>query len=83
MVSVLSNINITMYHVFIVDCDKNFMSPLLNFNVETLDGEDDTTLVPIGWNKFTTFFPIWIKVDNKIEVSPKFAMKIVNCKFSF
>ncbi len=47
MVSVLSNINITMYHVFIVDCDKNFMPPLLNFNVKSLDGEDDTTLVPI------------------------------------
>lgn len=47
MVSVLSNINITMYHVFIVDCDTNFMPPLLNFNVESLNGEDDTTLVPI------------------------------------
>jgi hypothetical protein len=47
MVSVLFNINITMYHVFIVDWDKNFMPPLLNFNVESLDGEDDTTLIPI------------------------------------
>lgn len=47
MVSVLSNINIIMYHVFIVDCEKNFMPPLLNFNVKSLDGEDDTTLVPI------------------------------------
>jgi len=55
MVSVLFNINITMYHVFIVDCDKNFMPPLLNFNVNSLDGEDDTTLVPIVSNKFTTF----------------------------
>jgi hypothetical protein len=40
MVNVLSN-------VFIVDCDKNFMPPLLNFNVHSLDGEDDTSLVPI------------------------------------
>jgi hypothetical protein len=44
-----------MCHVFIVNWDKNFMSPLLNFNVESLDEEDDTTLVPIVWNKFTTF----------------------------
>lgn len=44
MVNVLSNFNIIMCHAFIHD--KDLMSPLLNFDVNSLVDENDVTTTP-------------------------------------